>query len=119
MIIDCKLTNTPIALQKKYYNESLRPRMMQGRADGDEPLEFVKSDREGNPDGDIILTTYALEDKEKKQPVTLKLDIRVVPKSFAETNKVGAARGDPNVEPFLPEPEGRFKLSLNPFAMLN
>ena len=79
----------------------------------------MKSDREGNPDGDIILTTYALEDKEKKQPVTLKLDIRVVPKSFAETNKVGAARGDPNVEPFLPEPEGRFKLSLNPFAMLN
>ena len=56
---------------------------------------------------------------EKKKPIYLKLDIRVVPKTFAETNKVGAARGDPNVEPFLPEPEGRFKLSLNPFAMLN
>jgi hypothetical protein len=38
MIIDCKLTNTPIALQKKYYNESLKERMIQGRADGNEPL---------------------------------------------------------------------------------
>ena len=121
LIIDCKLTNNPIALQKKYFEKSLKARMMasQNREDGDVPLKFVASDKDGNPDGDIILTTYDINDTEKKKPIELKLDIRVVPKGFAETNKVGAARGDPNVEPTLPEPEGRFKLSLNPFAMLN
>ena len=119
MIIDCKLTNTPIALQKAYYNASLKERMMKKRPDGSEPFEWVKSDSEGNPNNDIILKAFHAEDPEKKKPIYLKLDIRVVPKTFAETNKVGAARGDPNVEPFLPEPEGRFKLSLNPFAMLN
>ena len=113
------LTNTPIALQKKYYNESLKERMMKSYPDGEEPFKYVGSEREGNPDNDIILKAFHPEDPEKKKPIYLKLDIRVVPKTFAESNKVGAARGDPNIEPFLPEPEGRFKLSLNPFAMLN
>eukprot|EP00485_Elphidium_margaritaceum_P004276 CAMPEP_0202695866 /NCGR_PEP_ID=MMETSP1385-20130828/9321_1 /ASSEMBLY_ACC=CAM_ASM_000861 /TAXON_ID=933848 /ORGANISM="Elphidium margaritaceum" /LENGTH=1764 /DNA_ID=CAMNT_0049351945 /DNA_START=35 /DNA_END=5329 /DNA_ORIENTATION=- len=30
----------------------------------------------------------------------------------------GLGRGDPNMNPYLPEPEGRFRFSLNPFAML-
>ena len=119
MILDCKLTNTVIVMQKKYFNESLKARMMEGRAESDIPFEFVGSEKHGNPDNDIVLTAYALDDEEKKKPITLKLDLRVVPKSFAEFNKVGSARGDPNVEPQLPEPPGRFKLSLNPFAMLN
>ena len=93
--------------------------MMKGRAKGDEPFKFVGSDKHGNPANDIVLTAYAVDDPDKKKPITLKLDVRVVPKSFAEFNQVGSARGEPNVEPELPEPPGRFKLSLNPFAMLN
>lgn len=30
----------------------------------------------------------------------------------------GLGRGDPNMNPYLPEPEGRFKWSLNPFSLL-
>ena len=93
--------------------------MMKGNEEGKEPFVYVKSESDGNPDNDIILTAYHIDDPEKKKPIEIKLDLRVVPKTFAESNKVGAARGDPNVEPTLPEPEGRFKLSLNPFAMLN
>lgn len=36
----------------------------------------------------------------------------------AESNPVGKGRGDPNVSPFCPPPEGRIQLSLNPFKML-
>lgn len=55
----------------------------------------------------------------KKKPITIELDIRVLPKEKAEATKVGAARSDPNNDPLLPEPKGRFQLSLNPFTMLN
>ena len=90
------------------------------RRDGSpEPLEFVKKESEGNTDSTFILTAYHPEDPEKKKPILIYCDLRIVPKEFAEMNKVGSARSDPNVEPNLPPPLGRFKLSLNPFAMLN
>ena len=119
MITDCQLTNTPIALQKAYFEESLKERMMANDPKGEPPFRFVTSDREGNVGSDIVLKAYHIDDHEKTKPIYLRADIRVVPRVFADNNKVGSARGDPNVEPFLPEPEGRFKLSLNPFAMLN
>jgi len=65
------------------------------------------------------MTTYSPADANKKKPIKIYLDLRVVPEEYAKTNKVGAARGDPNVEPTLPPPVGRFELSLNPIKMLN
>jgi len=65
------------------------------------------------------LTTFAPDDKDKKKPITIQMDIRVVPRAKAEANPVGKARADPNVEPMCPPPKGRFELSLNPFKMLN
>jgi len=35
----------------------------------------------------------------------------------AEKAKQGVGRTEPNNDPFMPEPEGRIKLSLNPFEM--
>ena len=83
------------------------------------PFKFVKSPDVGVKGYVVALTTYALDDKEKKTPITIELDIRVLPKTKAETNPVGAARSEPNTDPVLPEPKGRFQLSLNPFSMLN
>jgi len=70
-------------------------------------------------DSTLVFTSYSPADPEKKKPIKVYVDLRVVPGDYAETNKVGAARGDPNVEPTLPPPVGRFQLSLNPFKMLN
>ena len=50
-------------------------------------------------DNTFYLTAFHPEDPEKKKPIYIYLDLRVVPASFAEMNKVGAARGEPNVEP--------------------
>jgi len=84
-----------------------------------EPLKFVEKDSDGNKSSTIMLTTFSPADLEKKKPITIFLDLRVVPTSYASMNKVGGAREEPNVEPTLPPPTGRFKLSLNPIAMLN
>lgn len=49
----------------------------------------------------------------------LRMQIDILPKKEAEKNVVGEARSEPNVNPFLPQPEGRLEFSLNPFKMLN
>ena len=51
--------------------------------------------------------------------IEIYLDIRVVTKEYADENQVARGRDSPNENPFLPEPKGRIKLSLNPFTMFN
>jgi len=41
-----------------------------------------------------------------------------LPKFEAEACKVGMARSEPNIEPFLPPPVGRMIMSLNPCKMI-
>ena len=45
------------------------------------------------------------------------LQIDVLPVEYAEKNKVGKAREEPNHSPNLPQPEGRVELSFNPLKM--
>lgn len=47
----------------------------------------------------------------------VRVQIDVYPKKLAEMNKVGEARNEPNVNPFLPPPIGRLSFSLNPLKM--
>jgi hypothetical protein len=47
----------------------------------------------------------------------VRVRIDIVPKEYAEKNKVGSAREDPNQEPYLPPPVGRISWSLNPCTM--
>ena len=47
----------------------------------------------------------------------VKVQVDVLPASVATKNPVGKARDNPNHSPTLPQPEGRFELSLNPLKM--
>jgi hypothetical protein len=47
----------------------------------------------------------------------IRIQVDVYPKAMAEANKVGEARQEPNVNPFLPPPVGRLSFSLNPLKM--
>ena len=47
------------------------------------------------------------------------ISFEILPKVRASNSKVGEGRDDPNVNPFLPAPVGRFKFSMNPFSMLS
>ena len=44
----------------------------------------------------------------------VRIQIEIVPLDYAEKNKVGSGRDEPNVNPFLPPPIGRLSFSLNP-----
>jgi len=44
--------------------------------------------------------------------------MQILPKDQAEKYPQGEGRNEPNSDPFLPEPEGRIQLSLNPFTMI-
>jgi hypothetical protein len=46
------------------------------------------------------------------------LSLEILPKWKAQVCKVGLGRDEPNVNPYLAPPFGRFKWSLNPFSML-
>ena len=49
----------------------------------------------------------------------VRIQVDVYPIADAVLNKVGEAREEPNVNPYLPLPVGRLTLSLNPLKMLN
>lgn len=103
---DSKVTKGPINVQRRYYEDSLRSRVVK---EGEpELLKFCTKASQGSIDQTFILTAYHPEDEQKKKPIDIYLDLRVVPVAYAEMNKVGPARSEPNVEPKLPPPEGRF-----------
>ena len=45
--------------------------------------------------------------------------LEILPKAMAEIEKVGKGRDDPNINPYLPPPVGRFEWTLNPFKLVN
>ena len=45
--------------------------------------------------------------------------LEILPKSIADNEKVGKGRDEPNVNPHLPPPVGRFEFTLNPFKLVN
>ena len=107
LIEDSSLTKTSVTLNKKYYEDYLKKTFPNYTN-----LTF-------HSDGQSFWVNLA--SKEKGQIVVngkLRIQIEVLPKAEAEKNKVGEAQSEPNVSPFLPKPEGRITLSLNPFDMI-
>ncbi|CAG9332379.1 unnamed protein product [Blepharisma stoltei] len=47
------------------------------------------------------------------------VSFEIIPKEKAEACKVGEGRDEPNVDPYLPPPFGRFKWSWNPITLIN
>ena len=45
--------------------------------------------------------------------------LEILPKALAEIEKVGKGRDEPNANPYLPPPVGRFEWTLNPFKLIN
>ena len=45
--------------------------------------------------------------------------LEILPKALADIEKVGKGRDEPNVNPHLPPPVGRFEWTINPFKLVN
>lgn len=59
------------------------------------------------------------KDGTKKNVGKVLVSVEIMPDAKAVGCVNGEGRSEPNIEPTLPEPEGRIKLSLNPLTMLN
>ena len=98
-----------MSLTQDYYDEYLKP------IKGMMPLQFEKDDKRQ------FWVELGAKDEKGQSVINgrLRMQIDILPKKEAELNVVGEARAEPNINPFLPQPEGRLEFSLNPFKMLN
>lgn len=76
-----------------------------------------KSDRSSS-DGTFTVETQKSLNREHTQNSKLKLSIEILTEEEAKIRPVGLGRGNPNQDPFLPEPIGRFEFSWNPIKLL-
>jgi len=101
IVRDCRATQKPIHLSRKYYASYFR------QASG-VTLEFR--------DDDSFWLSVKRADGEK--PIRLLVDLRLIPGINAKNQPVGTARSEPNHSPQLKEPWGRIQMSMNPLSML-
>lgn len=106
---DADLTKRPIRMTKSYYEK-----YMLSEEDKKDGRGFKFSE-----DGDSFWVPLIGKNEagvlEGHGEVRIRIDITTM--EYANDNKVGSAREDPNIEPFLPPPVGRLTFSLNPCAM--
>jgi hypothetical protein len=100
-------------------------RKVKKKDDLDEAMEMINSMKDlmgiGNipEDGDWVNLLYHDYDTgETDNMGQLLVSIQIVPEEDAKAVPVGEARDAPNIEPYLPPPVGRLKLSANPIMML-
>lgn len=102
---DVGLTKRPLMVNKQYFNDYMK--------------KEGQKDYEWKEDGESFWLPMLSknEEGETENNGFVRVRIDIVPKEYAEKNKVGSAREDPNQEPYLPPPVGRISWSLNPCTM--
>lgn len=104
-----KLTDRPITLNKKYYDQYLSP----DAANGGQGIKLKWKDPET-----FWLTMFSKDENGKiENNGEVRCQIDILPADHADKNRVGSAREDPNHSPFLEPPKGRLSFSLNPWTM--
>ena len=98
--------NLPIKFNKDYYSECSEKEKEKYKN-----IEFLSGDDENK----FWVQCYKKNEKEGR----ILCSLEFLPKWKADLCKVGLGRKEPNIEPYLPPPNGRFQWSLNPFKTLN
>lgn len=112
MFEDLRLTNKTQVFCKTYWNSYLKEELEKRGVENTNDIKFedeenfwvpVRREVEGN----------------MKKAGKIMCSFRIYPKAVADKNPQGKGRNEPNNDPVCPPPEGRLKLTLNPFAMFN
>jgi len=74
--------------------------------------------RNSNPKENKGKLDFLMRDKDPRVQGMLRISLEVLPQELADELVAGEGRADPNANPFLPPPEGRFELSMNPFSIV-
>lgn len=109
---DSSHTKQPVNITKKYYDSYLIK---------EHAAKYKAFNMKFQDANTFWIDTHKLDEKTGKKKFTgkVRLQIDVLPKEYADKNKVGEARQEPNHSPFLKPPEGRLELSMNPLKMLS
>ncbi len=108
LLNDVNVLDLPLKLSSDYY--SSLPVEKQKLSN----IEFVAKGED--PEG---VKFWVQLEKQNKKGGRVLCSLEVVPQWYADMHPVGKGRDEPNMNPFLPPPVGRFKFSLNPFKTLN
>ena len=100
---DVSLTRRPLGINKTYFEEYMKKDGMYFEWKDDQTFWLPMTSK--NDKGQIENNGY------------VRVQIDIVPADYADKNKVGSAREEPNANPFLPPPIGRLSFSLNPCKM--
>ena len=111
-----KHLDMPAKFTRKYYEEiSSDEKKLYG------DIEFLKKSED--PEGiKFWVQCYKGRDDatgEGEKGGRVMCSLEILPKSLAEIEKVGKGREEPNVNPNLPPPVGRFEWTVNPFKLVN
>ena len=113
---DTILTNKLQTFHKDYWDSYMK----QALIDRDyEHVDKIKFDDEDKEKFWVPITRFDEDEGKEKVSGYIQCSFRIYPQELADKNKQGVGRDQPNNDPLLPEPEGRLKLSLNPFTMFN
>lgn len=111
---DATLTDTPRYINVKYFEEYMKDQLVQLRSPLAQEIEFDSEEK------DRFWVPVHRLDQEKDATVKageVQISVCILPVHHAEKGPQGQGRAEPNSDPFCPPPEGRIKLSVNPFTM--
>ena len=117
LVEDVFLTSKMKSFNRTYWDDYMKKELVENR-----DYEFAE-DIVWDKDDDtkekfwVPMKRYNEEEKETVNAGEVLCSFRIMPLADAEKNDQGIGRAEPNNDPFCPEPEGRIKLSLNPFEM--
>jgi hypothetical protein len=106
-----KLLDIPYKFTKKYYDalsENEKKKFCS------KPIEF--EDQTEDPKGEKFWVQCVKEDAPSAR---ILCSLEILPEWKAKLNPVGKGREEPNIDPYLPPPFGRFQWTLNPYKLIN
>jgi len=121
---DCYLTEKLQSFNEKYWNDYMKEELKKKGYEHCDDIKWENKEDFWLPMRRFV-TKKDKDDKdiegeeELKEAGEVLCSLRIYPKADADKNDQGVGRAEPNNDPFMPEPEGRISLSLNPFTMFN
>uniref|UniRef100_A0A7S3CR63 Uncharacterized protein n=1 Tax=Strombidium rassoulzadegani TaxID=1082188 RepID=A0A7S3CR63_9SPIT len=115
-MMDAFLTKRQQFLHEEYWNSHMKEEILKSDSDFKDSandIYFEEKDKFWVP-----VRKYNEEEETHVGTGEILCSIQILTKRDAEKFPQGEGRAEPNSDPFLPEPEGRIKLSINPFDML-
>lgn len=109
-------------MSKKYWDEYMKDELIKRGYEDANSIKFEKGNEKDDKEKFWVPVRRVKKDeKSGVEEITetgrIQCSLRIYPLHLADKNDQGVGRENPNNDPFLPPPEGRLELTLNPFKM--